>query len=143
MQHSLTDTGSAFLTPSWQRLWRAEIDGSKEAALVGRWTSLTLVLQCEGTSLTCVFENGVLQADEPASSTSVREVIVLDGSARAWGEFLKPVPPPLHNDVLALDRRQDDFAIASGRHELIQNLRFVQVILSLARTAMSKEGNDE
>lgn len=142
MQHDLSGDDRAFLGERWFRLWQAELASSKEAALVGRWTSITMTIECEGESSTFTFVDGALCGDSVPESHS-RVPVVLVGSARAWGEFLKPVPPPLHNDVLALDRRQDDFSIAGGRDELVQNLRFVQVVLSLARSAMSKVESDD
>ncbi|WP_407727592.1 hypothetical protein ACJEDT_25550 (plasmid) [Rhodococcoides fascians] len=141
MQNNISATNSPFLGEEWQTHWQHELFRSREVELVGRWTSITLVLKCDERTLTCRFVDGVLTGRTDVEDGG-RDAIVLRGSSRAWGMFLLPTPPPLHNDVLALDRRQDDFAVESGRHTLIQNLRFVQLVLALARTAVQKVGND-
>lgn len=124
----------------WLRVWSEALRQDPELAHAGRWCDLTLVLDCDGRRRALRIEGARITATAAEPRPGWPEPVVLAGSARAWNAFLSRVPPPFHNDVLALDRRQDDFTIAAGRDEVIRHLRVLQVMFDLARTVPAQTG---
>ncbi|MGA7490688.1 MAG: hypothetical protein WBW74_27520, partial [Xanthobacteraceae bacterium] len=56
------------------------------------------------------------------------------GSAEAWEQFWKPVPPPGWHDLLALSKRRA-MALEGDLQPLMANLQYVKDLLALPRRA--------
>jgi hypothetical protein len=124
---------TAFLTPAWWRQLVRHIEADAEIAHVGRWSNVQLALVSDSTVGIVTFEAGRVVAIADDIGTIAADAVVMTGSSRAWRAFLQPVPPPQHNDVLAMDRRQADFEISGARAVLIRNLRFIELVMARCR----------
>jgi hypothetical protein len=117
--------------PGLEGAWTHRVNRDPEFQLSSRWTELQFEL-IEGTrSRTYRISNSTFAPDESVGDRAGH--LVLAGSAQAWEDFRRLVPPPHSNHVLAMDRRRDDFEIRSGREELIRHLQVVDVALQLMR----------
>ncbi|MDR5765854.1 MULTISPECIES: hypothetical protein [unclassified Caballeronia] len=114
-----------------EKEWLARVSSDPEFKQTSRWTDVTFVITVDGEKKAYRVHAATLS---PADVAAGEAIVELEGSTRVWCEFLKPFPPPHHHHVLAMDRRCDDFSIASGRHALIQNLRVLTIVLDLMRT---------
>ncbi len=123
----------AFLTPAWCERLVARLHADPELGHVGRWSNLQLVLASAGRASTLTFAAGKVVAVAHDGAAPAPDAVVMTGSPRAWSAFLQPVPPPQHNDVLAMDRRQPDFKITGAREVLIRNLRFIELVMAGCR----------
>lgn len=123
---------SEFLSPAWWRALADRIHGDPEIAHVGRWTSLQLGLYRDGQGGIMTVEAGKVTATGEAAGSAPRAVL-LEGSGRAWAAFLQAEPPRLHNSILAMDRRVEDFEIAGPRELLIRHLRFIELVMAQVR----------
>ncbi|WP_322050603.1 hypothetical protein [Paraburkholderia bannensis] len=110
--------------------WLARVNGDPEFKQTSRWTDVTFVIAADDVKKAFKVQSANLARVDVAPGETVIE---LNGSNRVWSEFMQPMPLPHHHHVLAMDRRCDDFSIASGRHELIQNLRVLSIVLDLLR----------
>ncbi len=120
----------SLLDEQQQNAWRTAVAGDAEYQLIARWTDATIQL-CDDTSSYTYTVNafGLRPRDDTA------KMIVLHGSNHAWTDFLADPPPPHAHNLLAMDRRRDDFTIAAGREELIANLRVLNRVMDLMRAA--------
>jgi hypothetical protein len=123
----------AFLTPDWWPRLVTRIAADAEMAHVGRWSNLQLALVGESGAGALTFKAGKVVAVAHDVTALAADAVVMTGSGRAWRAFLQAVPPPQHNDVLAMDRRQPDFEIGGDRAVLIRNLRFIELVMSRCR----------
>lgn len=126
------DTSGLF-SPAWLGRLAARVGADAEMAHVGRWSSLQLGLFCDNRGGLVTVEAGKVVEIVGDSAAASPEAVLLNGSARAWAAFLQPVPPRLHNDILAMDRRQPDFEIGGSRPALIRNLRYIELMMARCR----------
>lgn len=76
------------------------------AALVrrGRWFNADILLEIGTRSHLVAIRNGEIASIDDVSLRLVPFDFALRGSEDAWSEFWKPVPKPMHHDVIALIR---------------------------------------
>jgi hypothetical protein len=131
----MPENAIGFLDPRWRERWRRGLEESAELAHTGRWCHLTLVLGCPAGTRALRLAQARIVEDAELPGPGWPEALELYGSQRAWAAFLAPVPPPFHNDLPVLDRRQDDFDIRSGRDVMIRHLPVLQQVFECARHA--------
>ncbi|WP_043266590.1 hypothetical protein [Streptomyces sp. CT34] len=129
----MPENGVDFLDPRWRRRWRQALRESTELAHIGRWCHLGLVLGSPAGTRALRLERARIVEDAELPGPDWPERLELYGSQRAWAAFLAPVPPPFHNDLPALDRRQEDFEVRSGREVMVRHLRSPQLVFECAR----------
>ena len=131
-------TGSHRVDDALLTRWIEVVNADPEFLLVSRWSNLRLTLHLGSDQRTFVIEPQRLGF--AADGTSADAAIVLAGSSQAWNDFLLPVPSRHNHHVLAMDRVRADFTIVEGRHQLIQNLRVLDVVFELLRQSTTESG---
>lgn len=115
----------------FEERWIALVNADPEFLLTSRWSNVGLYFISEGFEARFSISEGRISK----SSGSAKEEITLQGSASAWADFLADVPTPPNHHVLGMDRRRDDFTIASGRQSFIRHLRPLARVFELMREA--------
>jgi hypothetical protein len=122
---------SEVLTGSWIAGWVATVSKDRELSHIGKLSRFALQLSAGDRKARLVFNCGVF-AVEPVDSERSMDLLEINGSVEAWHLLLKPIPDPLLNDVIAMDKNHPDFAIVSDRIFLLRHLRVVLKLFSVA-----------
>jgi hypothetical protein len=125
--------GPAALTAPWVDQWTAAVTGNPEIQVAGRWSRLRIAVQWEAGTLEMLFDAGTFAPYQEADGGGI-ERVVFKGSEAAWRSMLTSTPAPRRNDVLAMDRHHDDFAVTSGRESLIRHLRIILLVFKVGAT---------
>ena len=130
--------GEVAMPPDAVDRWLSRVNADAEFKLASRWSDVRFDILRDGDRRCYRIRSSTLsRADGDGCD---EEVIGLRGSGDAWRALLQPVPARHSHNVLAMDRRRDDFAIEAGRHHLIQNLRVIALVFDLLRTTLSDAG---
>jgi hypothetical protein len=119
------------------RGWFEKLDGvlraDTELAVIGRWCTLDLALVVDEETVLLRLQGGGISAvvSEPDIGESWH--VTLRGTREDWRTFLRPIPPPFYQDLLAMNSRVPSFSIEGNRRAFVRHLRALSRIFDLAR----------
>lgn len=125
-------------TPEWEGDWLSLVAEDTEFRLNSRWTNVALRLIGEDFDRTYHIDHSAIGVHRPGTPAPI---VTLTGSADAWTSYLSPIPRPPNHHILGMQRRRPDFTI-DGRHALLVNLRVLNRVMDLLRTAAAGSRQD-
>lgn len=123
----------SFPEAGWFEALRAAAAADAELAVVGRWCTLDLALATDEETVVLRLEEGGISGFVLDPDIGVSWSVTLRGTREDWRAFLRPVPPPFYNDLLAMNGRVPTFSIEGDRKVFVRHLRVIGRIFELAR----------
>lgn len=129
---------SKFPTREWMTAFQEKVNRDEELALIGRWFTLNILLGAgEDEFVLCLKEGQLVEVihgprfDTPWS-------FAMRAPREHWENFIKPMPPPLFNEIWAMVMRVPEFKLEGNTLAAAQNIRALQRFMSLMRTVDEK-----
>jgi hypothetical protein len=98
----------------------------------GRWVTLDLLLEIGTLPYTLAIERGRVATLEPERRIMPAFRFAVRGGEDAWRAFWRPVPPPHHHDIFAL-QKLGAFRIEGDLYPLMANLLYFKAVLAAPR----------
>ena len=119
------------------RGWFEKLDGSlredAELAVIGRRCTLDLALVVDEGTVLLRLQRGGISDIVPEPDIGESWHVTLRGAREDWRTFLRPIPPPFYQDLLAMNSRVPSFSIEGDRRAFVRHLRALSRIFELAR----------
>lgn len=119
------------------RGWFEALDGvlraDAELAVIGRRCTLDLALVVDEETFLLRLQGGGISAIIPGPDIGESWQVTLRGAREDWRTFLRPIPPPFYQDLLAMNSRVPSFSIEGDRRVFVRHLRALSRIFELAR----------
>jgi len=108
------------------------VNGNPALVRRGRWTSADMLLEIGQRQYVVAIRSGRI-----AEITKVEMLVsnwdfAIRGTADAWAEFWKPLPPPRHHDLIALIR-EGKMSFEGDLDLLMANLLYLKLMLEAPR----------
>lgn len=117
----------------WFEALRDILTRDAELAVVGRRCTLDLALVVGEETVLLRIEDGGISAIIPEPDIGDSWSVTLRGAREDWHAFLRPIPPPFYQDLLAMNSRVSSFSIEGDRRAFVRHLRSLSRIFELAR----------
>ena len=119
------------------RGWFEKLDGilraDAELAVIGRRCTLDLALVVDEETVLLRLQRGGISAIVPEPDIGESWHVTLRGTREDWRAFLRTIPPPFYQDLLAMNSRVPSFSIEGDRRAFVRHLRALSRIFELAR----------
>lgn len=125
---------AAFPTLEWFEDLRSAAASDLELAVVGRWCTIGLALVVGEKIILLHLREGSISEIVPNPDIGASWDITLRGMKEDWDTFLRPIPPPLYTDLLAMNSRVPSFSIEGDRRKFVRHLRALGRIFAIAQS---------
>lgn len=122
-----------FPAHGWFEAFRDTLTGDAELSVTGRRCTLDLALVVGEETVLLRIEGGGISAIIPEPDIGESWGVMLRGTREDWLNFLRPIPPPFYQDLLAMNSRVSSFSIEGDRRAFVRHLRALSRIFELAR----------
>ncbi len=123
----------AFPHQGWFEGLNSILRADAELAVIGRRCTLDLALVADEETVLLRLQEGTISAVVPGPDIGESWQVTLRGSHEDWRTFLRPIPPPFYQDLLAMNSRVPSFSIEGDRRAFVRHLRALSRIFELAR----------
>lgn len=117
----------------WFETLRDTLAEDAELRVIGRRCTLDLALVVGEETVLLRIEGGRISAIIPEPDIGESWRVTLRGAREDWLAFLRPIPPPFYQDLLAMNSRVPSFSIEGDRRAFVRHLRALSRIFELAR----------
>jgi hypothetical protein len=124
---------AAFPTLEWFEDLRSAAASDPELAVVGQWCTIDLALVVGEKTLLLHLREGSIGEIVANPDIGTSWDVTLRGTKEDWDTFLRPTPPPLYTDLLAMNSRVPSFSIEGNRRKFVRHLRALGRIFAIAQ----------
>ena len=125
---------SRFPSQEWLAAFQQRVNQDEELALIGRWFTTRFLFGAGDAEYVFRVEHGRLVEVIPGRRFDVPWSFAMRAPREHWENFIKPLPPPLFNEIFAMVMRVPEFRLEGDTLVAAQNARALQRFMSLMRT---------
>ena len=125
---------SEFPSPEWMAAFQQRVNGDAELAVIGEWFTADFLFQAGDAEYLFRVEGGKLKEVVPKPRFDQSWSFALRAPREHWQNFIRPLPPPLFNELFAMLMRVPEFKLEGDTLLAVQNARALQRFMSLMRT---------
>jgi hypothetical protein len=123
-----------FPSPEWMAAFQKLVNADEELAVIGTWFTTSFLFQAGDARYVFRVEGGKLVKIVAEPRFDETWSFALRAPLEHWRNFLKPLPPPLFNELFAMLMRVPGFELEGDTLVAMQNIRALQRLMSLMRT---------
>jgi hypothetical protein len=109
------------------------VNADEELALIGNWFTAAFLFQAGDAQYLFRVEQGRLVEVVPSPRFDQAWSFALRAPKEHWQNFIRPLPPPLFNEIFAMLMRVPEFRLEGDTLAAMQNARALQRFMSLMR----------
>jgi len=130
---------NAFPSPAWMAAFQERVNHDEELAVIGQWFTAAFLFQAGDAEYLFRVERGRLVEIVPQPRFDQSWSFALRAPREHWQNFIRPLPPPLFNELFAMLMRVPEFKLEGDTLLAVQNARALQRFMSLMRGAESSK----
>jgi hypothetical protein len=124
---------STFPSPEWMAAFQQAVNSDGELDAIGNWFTTSFLFQAGDAQFLFRVERGKLVEIVPAPRFDQPWSFALRAPQEHWQNFIRPLPPPLFNEIFAMLMRVPEFKLEGNTLLAMQNARALQRFMSLMR----------
>jgi len=128
---------NGFPSQAWMAAFQDAVNRDQELALIGQHFTTSFLFQAGEARYVFRVEGGKLLQVIPEPRFDTAWTFALRAPLEHWLKFIRPLPPPLYNELFAMLMRVPEFKLEGDTLVAMQNVRALQRFMSLMRTARS------
>ena len=123
-----------FPSPEWMTAFQQRVNQDAELALIGRWFTTSFLFAAGNAEYVFHIQAGKLVEVQEGRRFDRPWSFAMRAPREHWENFIKPLPPPLFNEIFAMVMRVPEFRLEGNTLVAAQNARALQRFMSLMRT---------
>ena len=128
---------NGFPSQPWMVAFQKTVNQDEELALIGQHCTISFLFQAGEARYLFQVERGKLVQVIPEPNFDAVWSFALRAPLEHWLKFIRPLPPPLFNELFAMLMRVPEFKLEGDTLAAMQNVRALQRFMSLMRTVRS------